>query len=734
MSHDPLSSTQRLNSSQPLRFLTDLLEASPSSPLSLSPLPLLPPLPRYLLTPPPSHKKPRAHLLPHKLSQLSPQLPLRTRSPSPDPFFASPPVSFVPPPRKPRLIRVRPHRSPVSLNLLARRPAASLRRRLLPSSYPVMESLAPYDVDRRLGADKGDDDMQVIDISEQCDSDSDSQRATDDEDDDDFLHRPLSPSNPFLLICNSLCSSPSSAASIHVLPLALPPPSKQDSRIPLSSLPDDLRAFLVAQQSPLVKDCEADHGLLPAWLTPDHVKLLTQLFDKHVAQPAGYSKQHSHKADWEESDKGRDGKGGAGKDKGDMRGDKKGGVASVSTSAGTSSISSSSSSFSASSQQASPLYSLHTASEQTNTLPSSPHHYASYTPPRPLPSTPVPPPLLSPSLSKQTSRIAEMIRRLYGLSSEEKGHKLLGHSCLTQDDQSLALEHKSDLLYGEVLPEGVSRMFDSEHLDLMTARTVYDLGSGLGKLAMQAFLQFPHLDWVCGVELARSRSLKGFDAVRKLSKMRLSSSLDGGASNSTTTTVSCGAVEEGKDGSHIRLTETIQSTASSSSSYSKCLGRSKKSKKHRFFELRCADLFTVHDAFQADVVICETKFPEEKYRDLAHFMSHMKSSVRVLTYEDLDVVYGYGTIHQLPPSPPHLSLPLVTALTQLLRLRCAFSLRYIHMSNPFVRLENNHTNDRFYTTWAPNYGYRFHLWRKRGDGGGKQVEEEKREEKQFKQE
>ena len=1033
------------------------------------------------------------------------------------------------------------------------------------------------------GGGGGDEEMQVIDISEQCDSDSGDSvgHSESEEEDDDFLHRPLSPSNPFLLICNSLCSSPSSAASIHVQPLSLPPPSKQDSRIPLASLPDDLRAFLVAQQHPLVKDCEGESGLLPSWMTSDHVKLLTQLFDKHVAQHEGNAQQHA-KGDWEEAERSREGKGRTAREEAavkdvDMRGEKKGLTASsVSTSAATSSMSSSSSSFSASSQQqqhqqqqqqqASPLYSLHTTNDQPNPLPSSPHHYQSYTPPRPLPSTPVPPPLLSPSLSKQTSRIAETIRRLYGLSSEEKGHKLLGHcfpssntrvltdagfqfleevearlaagervlyacydggckalryttgslvfppeppshlihflssdaapqrlqsaqsaeasahlllrvtpphrmlvaiddaahhtassslqlvpaeslladhshaavsvrmlacaaaghlplsnagersrvqsslglregvqwsaflhllgfwlsagslgydscrpaavrfmqldsedciwlhglalqaglsaddfnvvrrsesvtflitqlrwltwfdeqfgqpyaseaaecstnveemsveqqstsqeplsnaarmpswlllhlpppelrlvidglrraagspdhpndiltssaafrdqllqallhcgfsplpslahkagsvrgytrhtshdsrrlfptlhvqqlsraeqanyfpvkassdiwavswsdpsspssatvdscwphvsgvegitaepyslqrdgrlwcvhvdhpdhllfaqraerldgvvtqqsrpvitgnSCLTPDDQTLALEHKSDLLYGEVLPEGVSRMFDSEHLDLMTARTVYDLGSGLGKLAMQAFLQFPHLDWVCGVELARSRSLKGFEAVRKLSKLRLTSAMDSSGSSAggaaSTTTVCSGVIEEGKDGNHVRLTETLQSTAASSSSYKGCLGRKKSSKKHRYFELRCADLFTVHDAFSADVVICETKFPEEKYRDLAHFMSHMKQSVRVLTYEDLDAVYAYT-----------------------------------HMQNPFVRLDNNHTNDRFYTTWAPNYGYRFHLWRKRGEGGGKGGEEEKREEKQqFKQE
>ena len=264
---------------------------------------------------------------------------------------------------------------------------------------------------------------------------------------------------------------------------------------------------------------------------------------------------------------------------------------------------------------------------------------------------------------------------------------------LTPDDQSLAAEHKCDLLYGEVLPEGVSRMFDTEHLDLNSARTVYDLGSGLGKLAMQAYLQYGHLDWVCGVELARSRSAKGFEALRKLSKLRLTA---GGTAAGLEATVTSGIVEEGKDGMSVKLTETIQSNVSS---YSKCLGRTKKNKRHRYFELRCADLFTVSDAWQADVVICETKFPEEKYRDLAIYMSQMKPSVRVLTYEDLDVVYAY-----------------------------------CHLPNPYVRFENNHSNDRFYTTWAPNYGYRFHLWRKREGLSGKAIEEEKREEKSYKQE
>ena len=567
------------------------------------------------------------------------------------------------------------------------------------SDMDTLGSLA-YEMDKadermnRAGGGKGatTDGMQAIDISDDSDSEYSVAEVGQTSDEDEPMMQAaasvsLSPDNPFLLICNSLCSSASSASSIHVTP---PPASSipPHSRIALSSLPADLRSFIVSQQYPTVEG-----GLLPPWVGNEHVHLLSQLWDKHVAC------ERASKAEWKNGGGKRDDSGRviAGKDK-ELRVDKKvAAVGSLSTSQASSISSSSSFSHSSTSQQPTPVYSIITTSDSPNPPPSSPHthttSYTSYTPQRQLPSTPVPPPLLSPSLSKQTARIAETIRRLYGLSSEEKGHKLIGHTILTPDDQSLAAEHKCDLLYGEVLPEGVSRMFDTEHLDLNSARTVYDLGSGLGKLAMQAYLQYGHLDWVCGVELARSRSSKGFEALRKLSKLRLAA---GGTAAGLEATVTSGIVEEGKDGMSVKLTETIQSNVSS---YSKCLGRTKKNKRHRYFELRCADLFTVTDAWQADVVICETKFPEEKYRDLAIYMSQMKPSVRVLTYEDLDVVYAY-----------------------------------CHLPNPYVRFDNNHSNDRFYTTWAPNYGYRFHLWRKREGLSGKAIEEEKREEKSYKQE
>jgi hypothetical protein len=269
-------------------------------------------------------------------------------------------------------------------------------------------------------------------------------------------------------------------------------------------------------------------------------------------------------------------------------------------------------------------------------------------------NSPVPPPPLPANLARLTQQISTEIRNLYNLSCEERGHKTVGHGILTEEDYLRAAEVKCDLLYGEVLPEGCSRMFDADHLDLATVSTLWDLGSGLGKLAIQAFLQYPNLISVKGVELAKSRAKKGFDALRKLARSREKH----GAT-----------AQDGADNCSMKLIESFPAKSN----------RSTRSKKvNRSISLFSGDLFTCSDCFTADCIVCETKFPEEKYAELCSFLRNLKTSVRLLTYEDLDVVYT----------------------------RCG-------EKNPFVRYENNHCNDRFYTSWASNYGYRFHLWRKK---------------------
>lgn len=51
------------------------------------------------------------------------------------------------------------------------------------------------------------------------------------------------------------------------------------------------------------------------------------------------------------------------------------------------------------------------------------------------------------------------------------------------------------------------------HLNAAKAETVYDLGMGTGKVAMQVFLQFPNLSRVYGIELSQARFELG-EAVR----------------------------------------------------------------------------------------------------------------------------------------------------------------------------------------------------------------------------
>lgn len=119
-----------------------------------------------------------------------------------------------------------------------------------------------------------------------------------------------------------------------------------------------------------------------------------------------------------------------------------------------------------------------------------------------------------------TASIIRLIQRLYGFSAEEYGHRTFGHSCVSREELQLAASQRHDLLYGECLPIGATKLFDAEHLHARNATSLCDLGSGLGKLAIQAFLQFPNLSRVFGCELSSSRFSKSQQAVEQLRNMK----------------------------------------------------------------------------------------------------------------------------------------------------------------------------------------------------------------------
>jgi hypothetical protein len=97
-----------------------------------------------------------------------------------------------------------------------------------------------------------------------------------------------------------------------------------------------------------------------------------------------------------------------------------------------------------------------------------------------------------------------VLRLCYEDVDSSLGFVTSGHKCTSQ-----RAYQGSDLLYGEVLPKGVTKALDSDHLDGRNATVCFELGMGTGKIALQAWLQYENLKKVVGIELAESRYMVG---------------------------------------------------------------------------------------------------------------------------------------------------------------------------------------------------------------------------------
>jgi hypothetical protein len=69
---------------------------------------------------------------------------------------------------------------------------------------------------------------------------------------------------------------------------------------------------------------------------------------------------------------------------------------------------------------------------------------------------------------------------------------------------------------------GITKLLSANYLNAHDATVLFDLGMGVGKLVMQAFLQYPNLKYVCGVELAASRFNIAEDALLRLCSLQVS--------------------------------------------------------------------------------------------------------------------------------------------------------------------------------------------------------------------
>lgn len=186
----------------------------------------------------------------------------------------------------------------------------------------------------------------------------------------------------------------------------------------------------------------------------------------------------------------------------------------------------------------------------------------------------------------------------YQCFTYQVGYSTDGHKCVDSHDMEEASQSGSSLLYGEVLPQGVSSMLNKQHLAADHSRTMYDLGMGTGKMTLQAFLQFPNLRRVVGIELAHSR----YEL----------------AERSLTTLV--------------EFFPDVFSLVFLTKGEKVCL-RTRNSE--RILEYRRADLFRIGNINDADIVVLQTDFPPVSYPHLCKFVHALPQGTRLLTYLNL---------------------------------------------------------------------------------------------------
>ena len=264
---------------------------------------------------------------------------------------------------------------------------------------------------------------------------------------------------------------------------------------------------------------------------------------------------------------------------------------------------------------------------------------------------------------------------------------------VTSEDKETAASVNNSLCFGEVLPEGVMKMFDADHLDVENATCVYDIGMGIGKLAMQAWLEYD-LEKVVGIEFCESRAVTALDALSTLAQgrrikngyWRFHRQFEG----SNKANFKCAWITEEKAMEPTKQTACNGTVITSQDIVSRTL------------EFRQQDMFnTAQDLCFADIVICETKVRPSRFKQFRELLSNIHIGARILTYENLEVVYKTHLNHT------DLVEEQNTPNTGVVEANEDGPFRM-----PFKRLECNIVDDRFLTSWSTTYGHHFYLYTK----------------------
>lgn len=193
----------------------------------------------------------------------------------------------------------------------------------------------------------------------------------------------------------------------------------------------------------------------------------------------------------------------------------------------------------------------------------------------------------------------------------ETGYEIAAAKCCSDKEKAEARQRGSSLLYGELLPDGVSKALHPSRLGgalppsgSYAAGVVLELGMGSGKVALQTFLQCPSVQELLGVELVRSRYQIGEQALRKLA-----------AQCPERFTLTC--LEAGR-----RISMEEAGT-------------------RRRIEFRCGDFFAVglDLVCRTDVIFFAVNVPCKLFPRLCGHFASAKEGCRLFTYHPLDAIW-----------------------------------------------------------------------------------------------
>ena len=296
------------------------------------------------------------------------------------------------------------------------------------------------------------------------------------------------------------------------------------------------------------------------------------------------------------------------------------------------------------------------------------------------------------TLTKEFVITQSILARIYG--QQEQGFKTLGHSLTSSYDIVQSRDNGVNLLYGELLPIGLDKALDPNHLDASRCKTLLELGSGIGKLAIQVFLQFQQITFVYGCEIFRKRYLNNVDAVLKLVELHPSQ---------------FSIVQQ--DSNSIKLQEFLKGEDKDEDKGIEDLLFDEKNetmsnlKNKRELHIEEQSLLNIDTSLlqKADIIILEAEIPACKHQELLNLIQHMHVEARILTYLNLYDLWNKVKFNEIDGVEINDSVINNDSKSS----NCTYD------NFPWKQLDINiSVADRFATSWSPDRGHHFYLWTK----------------------